>query len=752
MRSAEIVSDECDRLLAEVRATSQKAIFPEIESELLLLKRSVWQNSLIPPEKVLSPFLTILRRELATDVITNLVLSSIQTFLRHSIVTDTKNADILCSDLISSTFQSTSDYDCSCVFHQILSTILILMEMRILSPASITKLWEYLCHEISQHQRSPPPFLNNTFFAVIDFIFTLSNIELECNCVQSLFFLADNTQKLTSSTVRHPGILGLLSISRKSALNPRIDEMLMISSFSLLTQQLNSVNDSRDNFVLILRFFFNISRSHYENSILPFSKCFALLLKFIADVSIPQQLRVDCLEVVSDFIVQRNSIGFIFANFHGRSSFPELFSLLVNCFSDQNSLADLDSALAFFEAIPDSPAADFESENREFAELEAFGQKFNAKPSEFVDRPDLPPDQLARLLFIAPNLTRQSVGAFFGRAQQFCIDTLNCFLGLFDFRSLDFDSSIRLFLSSFQIVGEGQIVDRIFSCFAAAFYASHSGSTFFASAESVHLLAYGWLMIHTSFHNTNVTKKPLFDDFSKMLQGQNGGQDFDTSFLRSLFTSIKTSIIPFEDSQQINSFGYWRLLMQRQRILNLPIKDCVAGSGGERAAELFEGFFAVRSERLIALAEKGNDESKAALEKCLIAAEGYRLEGPIDFTVRRFCQFVLRDLAEDTVTGSLGFLAEVVLKHGNSVREAWQLYVEVLITLFQLDLAHEDLLTFADICDDCRPVVLSQHCHPEPPELRLLQEKDSFFRGSPANADSAGNQRNRRRHKLPPPP
>jgi hypothetical protein len=284
------------------------------------------------------------------------------------------------------------------------------------------------------------------------------------------------------------------------------------------------------------------------------------------------------------------------------------------------------------------------------------------------------------------------------------VETLGKFLALFNFKEFDFDSAIRLFLSSFQIVGEGQIVDRIFGHFARVFYDSHSASPFFANVESVHVLAYAWLMIHTSFHNTHVLKKPVFEDLSKMLESQNGGGNFEPSFLQMLFNSIKKSIVPFEDSQQMNSFGHWRLLVQRQRVMQFRFCECSRNSDANRRTELFQSFLAARSDRLLAVSEK----DLSAIRKCLNAADGYSLPSFIDLTVRRFCQIVLKELSEDRLSDALGFLSEVIERHGNSVKDGWELYVEVLITLFQLDLAHEDLLTFVDICDECRPVILSQ--------------------------------------------
>jgi brefeldin A-resistance guanine nucleotide exchange factor 1 len=294
------------------------------------------------------------------------------------------------------------------------------------------------------------------------------------------------------------------------------------------------------------------------------------------------------------------------------------------------------------------------------------------------------------------------------------------FIQLFDFVNLDFDSAIRLFLSAFQISGEGQIVDRIFEAFARVYFASHPSSGI-ASPEALHLLAYGWLLLHTSFHNNNVTKKPTFEDFQKMLAKQNGSSDFDADLLLSLYRSVKSSMIAFEDAQQLNTLGFWRFLVQRGRVLHLPSASPATQPGAARTGQFFSAFWDAHAAGVFALFEAGRDAFVSVLLKKLITlAASYQLTFLLDQTVRRFCQLAIDDLSQDAGTGSLVFLVFVVNEHGSCVREGWLPYVDVLATLFQLDLVPADLLTFADVSEDGRPTVLSH---------RLVATKRfSFFR------------------------
>ena len=78
-------------------------------------------------------------------------------------------------------------------------------------------------------------------------------------------------------------------------------------------------------------------------------------------------------------------------------------------------------------------------------EFEQFRKEFDEKPKKFIDGA-YNPEKLARLIFTTPDISCESIGDFFGNKSQFCVDTLEKYLELFDFANMDFDDSIRRFL------------------------------------------------------------------------------------------------------------------------------------------------------------------------------------------------------------------------------------------------------------------------------------------------------------------
>jgi hypothetical protein len=693
-----IIADEYDRLLAELQATSQKSLFPTLPADFLRLKQDLWSSSVLPFTALIAPFQSIIRNSHSTDVITSLAISSIQSLILNAVLTNPSDADLICDDFISCSFQSTSEYNCVCVSHHIISSLRLLCTMNSLSPVSQAKVIEYLIGELTESR--PAPFLVDTFLAIVRIVFGRNDSELQCKAINLLFPSADLSCH-ESAFVRGCSIQALSSVLRFQHLGTDVREMLVIVACTLFHQYLNGTPDIRDNFVLVMRMFFNIFADGYGDYILAFAKCFENFLGFLNDSSVPAGLHAICLEVLADFIQQDNWVPGLFANFSGREAFPDLFAGLARTLAAEPSLRGLEIALLFFQRIGKWTQTDFGLENATFVEFADFAQRFNAKPSSAIEGMD--PASLAKLIFKCPGLSRESIGVFFGRNCAVSMDTLVHFIELFDFSALDLDSAVRVFLCSFQISGEGQVVDRILEAFARVYFACHP-STGIASAEALHILSYGWLMLHTSFHNNNVSKKASFEDFQRMLARQNAAEDFDAELLRTIYRSVKSAMIPFEDAQQPNTVSYWRLL------LNLGIVTPEAAAAAEDAlgASLFARFWEARAPALFAIADLRPDPPITPAFRRLVAlAAVHGLTALVDVTVDKFCQLALEYLSQDSAADSLAFVAFVANEHGQCVCDGWRAYVDVLVTLFQLDLLPAEFLTFADVSEDGRATVLS---------------------------------------------
>ena len=142
MNDVILISDECDRILAEIKGISQNASLTQIQELLISIKLNLY-NTPLHEIDFLNPFEKLITNEQTTDTITSLALSSINTFISYSLL---KAEDInqLCDTIKHCQFQSTSDYDCLAVTYQILTCINLLCRTNLLNSESLSRMLDYL--------------------------------------------------------------------------------------------------------------------------------------------------------------------------------------------------------------------------------------------------------------------------------------------------------------------------------------------------------------------------------------------------------------------------------------------------------------------------------------------------------------------------------------------------------------------------------------------------------------------------------
>jgi len=65
------------------------------------------------------------------------------------------------------------------------------------------------------------------------------------------------------------------------------------------------------------------------------------------------------------------------------------------------------------------------------------------------------PDSIARFFLTTPSLSKDKLGEFFGDENPANIKVLTSFLELLEFRNMTLDDGLRVFLSYFDLPGEG---------------------------------------------------------------------------------------------------------------------------------------------------------------------------------------------------------------------------------------------------------------------------------------------------------
>ena len=179
------------------------------------------------------------------------------------------------------------------------------------------------------------------------------------------------------------------------------------------------------------------------------------------------------------------------------------------------------------------------------------------------------PKSIAKFLFNTPSLDPAMVGEAIGSSGERCINTLKEFTDLFDFKGLTFEQAFRQYLSKFQIPGEAQMIDRVMEQFGTKFYKDNP--TLFSSADTVYVLAFSTLMLHTDAWHPNVKSRMTLDQFIQNNKGIDGGRDLPYQLLEDLYKGITTTRIFLPNSAMPNS-----ALLTRAQRSDLYKSQCTA--------------------------------------------------------------------------------------------------------------------------------------------------------------------------------
>jgi hypothetical protein len=166
---------------------------------------------------------------------------------------------------------------------------------------------------------------------------------------------------------------------------------------------------------------------------------------------------------------------------------------------------------------------------------------------------------IAHFLFNTAQLDPVSVGEVIGGSDPLNIEILRDFVNHFAFAGMSFESAFRHFLSKFQIPGEAQMIDRVMEQFGRKFYTDNS--SLFSCADTVYVLAFSTLMLHTDAHHPNVRQRMTLEQFVANNRGIDGGKNLSYGFLETLYKGITSERI----NLSVSSLSHPSLLTQAQR-------------------------------------------------------------------------------------------------------------------------------------------------------------------------------------------
>lgn len=140
------------------------------------------------------------------------------------------------------------------------------------------------------------------------------------------------------------------------------------------------------------------------------------------------------------------------------------------------------------------------------------------------------------------NLNLEDMGDFLGSEANG--NVLKAFMAGMNFEGQDILPSLRQFLKTFKLPGEGQKIGRLIEGFSKAYY-NQNPNKGMANQDAVLLLSYQIIMLNTDLHNVGVKNKMTIDSLTNILRGTNDGNDFDREFLTKIYNEIKTNPLEY---------------------------------------------------------------------------------------------------------------------------------------------------------------------------------------------------------------
>ncbi|PHU25414.1 hypothetical protein BC332_03746 [Capsicum chinense] len=327
-------------------------------------------------------------------------------------------------------------------------------------------------------------------------------------------------------------------------------------------------------------------------------------------------------------------------------------------------------------------------------------------------------------------LDKNLIGDFLGSHEDFYIEVLQEFAGTFDFRDMNLDIALRIFLETFRLPGESQKIQRVLEAFAERYY--EQSQNILADKDAALLLSYSITMLNTDQHNAQVKKKMTEEDFIHNNRRINGGNDLPREFLSELYHSIcedEIRIVPDRGAHiPMMAPSHWIGLVHKSRQTSPYIVcdpdpyldyDIFAMLSGPAIAAISVVFDNVEQEDVWKICING------LLAIAKIAA-AYGSDDVLNDLVVSLCKFttLLPPSYADEFTAAfaedgkarLATLAVFTIanKYGDHIRSGWKNILDCILSLHKLGLlptrlfsdAADDLESTAD-ADTRRPTALS---------------------------------------------
>lgn len=250
-------------------------------------------------------------------------------------------------------------------------------------------------------------------------------------------------------------------------------------------------------------------------------------------------------------------------------------------------------------------------------------QKYGALPTP------LTAESVARFFRIAPELSKETTGAFLGElgkdvtdyeanSKEFHAELLLNYVTLFEFSNQSVLDCMRIFLSAFRLPGEAQQIDRILVAFSEHCHSNCKEGKLgiIQNAEITYILTFSIIMLNTDRHNPNIKADRKMTKEQFVRNNKNYGKDvkqtidLSQEYLEQIFDSIDEYPIRTDGHELAATFNseVWKdLQMQAHVDVKKSILTTVQHSSafienlikhkrdGDKSSSLIEEFLSVIS-------------------------------------------------------------------------------------------------------------------------------------------------------------
>jgi guanine nucleotide exchange protein RalF len=235
---------------------------------------------------------------------------------------------------------------------------------------------------------------------------------------------------------------------------------------------------------------------------------------------------------------------------------------------------DLAGAIMATYQYDELPTADKKAIIAAFNTTEKEGIKLLGEKLNITDSAKLTEEKARFFIAEKTGLDLDAVGDYLGtNGNQ---KTLEKFLEQQNYQKLEFTGALRQFLTSFNLPGEAQKIDRLMQAFAARYAAQNP--TAFENQDAAYVLAFSTIMLNTDQHNPEVKNKMTLEGFIKNNRGINDGKDFPQDFLTKIYHEINQNALKPNITKVAPGFT----INLNKATFNAPhnnLKKCMRNSG-----------------------------------------------------------------------------------------------------------------------------------------------------------------------------